>query len=105
MNTGETRNMHELVEPQQHFKEVDQPFYLFISFEAFVLMTVHAAMHRNEVIGFVSGYRTSTRGPNQKKDVLLITDCNPCTSALFDESGGSGNVDYSRNVEMDPESA
>ena len=97
--------MHELVEPQQYYKEIDQPTFLFISFEALLLMTSHAAMHRNEVIGFLSGYRTRTKGPNTKKDVIVLTDCNPCTSAQFGDEDQSGNVDYSRNVEMDPESA
>ena len=66
-------------------------------------MSVHAHMHRNEVIGFLSGYRTKTKGPATKKDVILITDCNPCASAQFSDDGT--NTDYSRNVEMDPESA
>ena len=79
MATG--RNMHELVEPQRYFNEKDQPAILFISFEALCLMSVHAHMHKNEVIGFVSGYRTKTKGPVTKKDVILITDCNPCASA------------------------
>ena len=100
---GQGRNMHELVEPQRYFTEKDQPVILFISFEALCLMTVHAHMHRNEVIGFLSGYRTRTKGPNTKKDVMIITECNPCHTAQFPEE--SGNTDYSRNVEMDPESA
>ena len=66
-------------------------------------MTVHAHMHRNEVIGFLSGYRTKTKGPQTKKDVLLIFECNPCASAQFNDEGT--NTDYSKNVEMDPESA
>lgn len=71
-----------------------------------MLMNIHAAMHRNEVIGFLSGYRTRTKGSNQiKKDVIILTDCNPCHSAQFGEENAGGNVDYSRNVEMDPESA
>ena len=66
-------------------------------------MSVHASMHRNEVIGFLSGYRTKTKGPATKKDVILITDCNPCARASFSDDGH--NTDYSKNVEMDPESA
>lgn len=95
--------MHELVEPQRYFQEKEQAAVLFISFEALCLMSVHSHMHRNEVIGFLSGYRTKTKGPATKKDVILITDCNPCASAQFNDDGG--NTDYSRNVEMDPESA
>lgn len=74
-----------------------------MSFEALLLMTVHCHMHRNEVIGFMSGYRTRTKGPNAKKDVMVITECNPCHTAQFPDE--YGNTDYSRNVEMDPESA
>jgi hypothetical protein len=72
------KNMHELVEPQRYFHERDQPALLFVSLEALVLMTVHSHYHKNEVIGFLSGYRTKTKGPITKKDVFLITDCNPC---------------------------
>lgn len=95
--------MHELVEPQRHYTEREQPCIVFVSIETLVLMTVHSYMHRNEVIGFLSGYRTKTKGPMTKKDVIVITDCNPCQAAQFCQGGG--NVDYSRNVEMDPESA
>jgi hypothetical protein len=70
-----------------------------------VLMMIHASMHRNEVIGFLSGFRTRTKGPVTKKDVLIITDCNPCNSASFSDEPSGKNVDYERNVEMDPESA
>lgn len=77
---------------------------LFVTFETLILMNIHAAMHRNEVIGFISGYRTRSRGPT-KKDVIIITDCNPCHSAQFTDENDGANVDYSRNVEMDPESA
>jgi hypothetical protein len=59
-------------------------------------------MHRNEVIGFLSGYRTRSTDPRCKKDVFLITDCNPCNAVAIDEAA---NSDLSRNVEMDPESA
>ena len=69
------------------------------------MMLVHSSMHRNEVIGFLSGFRTRTKGPVTKKDVLIITDCNPCHSAQFADEGTGKNVDYSRNVEMAPESA
>ena len=69
------------------------------------MMVTHASLHRNEVIGFLSGIRTRTKGPATKKDVVIITDCNPCHSAQFTDSGSGKNVDYSRNVEMDPESA
>lgn len=65
-------------------------------------MTVHSHYHKNEVIGFLSGYRTRTKGPVSKKDVFLITDSNPCQAAQF---GEASNLDLSRNVEMDPESA
>ena len=75
---------------------------MFISLEALLLMTAHAYMHRNEVIGFLSGYRTKTKGPVTKKDIFLITDCNPCQAAQI---GEAANMDLSRNVEMDPESA
>ncbi len=81
MGLHEGRNMHELVEPQRYFSEKEQPCILFISLEALILMSVHASMHRNEVIGFLSGIRTRTKGPVTKKDVLIITDCNPCHSA------------------------
>ena len=102
-NGNSARNMHELVEPQRYFHEKEQPAVLFISFEALCVMSVHAHMHRNEVIGFLSGYRTKTKGPATKKDVIIISDCNPCATAQFNDDGG--NTDYSKNVEMDPESA
>ena len=78
---------------------------MFISLEALILMMTHASLHRNEVIGFLSGFKTRTKGPVTKKDVLIITDCNPCHSAQFSDESNGKNVDYSRNVEMDPESA
>ena len=53
---GSAKNMHELVEPQRYYHEREQPAVLFISMEALFLMTVHTHMHRNEVIGFLSGY-------------------------------------------------
>jgi len=97
--------MHELVEPQRYFSEKDQNFILFMSLEALCVMTIHASMHRNEVIGFLSGYRTRTKGPQTKKEVIVVTDCNPCSTAQFTDSSSSKNTDYSKNVEMDPESA
>lgn len=98
---GISKNMHELVEPQRYFHERDQPLVLFISIEALLVLTVHTHLHRNEVIGFLSGYRTKTKGPATNKDVFLITDANPCQSL----NTGDQNIDLSRNVEMCPASA
>jgi proteasome lid subunit RPN8/RPN11 len=98
------KNMHELVEVQRFLQEYQQPVTLFITLEALLLMTVHSHIHRNEVIGFVSGHRVRTntmRGQTTPRDIIIIQETVPCAASEFDGQ----NVDYSRNVEMNPESA
>ena len=59
-------------------------------------------MHRNEIIGFLSGFKMKTCSTNNK-DIIVIHDAVPCQAAEF--SDGNNNVDYSKNVEMEPECA
>lgn len=59
MNSG--KNLHELVECQRYFSERNQPIVVFITIEALILMTVHSHIHRNEIIGFLSGLRLKTK--------------------------------------------
>lgn len=85
--------------------EHQQPVTLFITLEALLVMTVHAHIHRNEVIGFVSGHRIKSntmRGQTNQKDILVIQETVPCQATEFE---GAANVDYSKNVEMHSESA
>ena len=68
-------NMHELVEVQRFLNEYQQPATLFITLESLILMTVHSHIHRNEVIGFVSGHRIRTntmRGQTNSRDIIII---------------------------------
>lgn len=94
------RNQHELVECQQFFLEKQQPFILFMTQEAIAVLTIQSHMHRNEIIGFLSGFKMKTR---YQKDVIVIHEAVPCQAAEF--SDGTNNVDYSKNVEMEPECA
>jgi hypothetical protein len=97
----QAKNMHELVEVQRFLNEYQQPATL----EAMILMTVHSHIHRNEVIGFVSGHRIKTntmRGQTNTRDIIIIQETVPCLATEFE---GNSNVDYSKNVEMHPESA
>lgn len=97
MNSG--KNLHELVECQRFLTERNQPMVLFITIEALILMTIHSHIHRNEIIGFVSGFRLKTK---RQENIVIIQDSLPCqTSEITDGK----NVDYSRNVEMNYESA
>ena len=69
-----------------------------------MLMTVHGAMHRNEVIGFLSGFRTRTKGPATKKDVFIIfflTHVIRLSLVIMITK----MLTTQKNVEMDPESA
>lgn len=93
--------MHELVECQQFFTEKTQPFILFMTIESLILLSVQSHLHRNEVIGFLSGFKIKNRS---NKDIVIIHEAHPCVAAVFDEEG-QNNVDYSKNVEMEPESA
>ncbi|CDW84650.1 histone h2a deubiquitinase mysm1 [Stylonychia lemnae] len=90
-------NQHELVECQRYLTEMHQPIVLFITLEALITMTCHASMHRNEVIGFVTGFRVKTKKTN--KDIYIISET-VTVQALLDDYG---RVDYSKNVEMHPE--
>lgn len=68
-------------------------------------MSVHSHIHRNEVIGFVSGHYIKSnimRGQTNQRDIIIIQETVPCQATEFD---GNSNVDYSKNVEMHPESA
>jgi len=67
--------MHELVDCERFMSEKNQPFFVFISLEALMLMSIHAHIHHNEIIGFVSGYRLKSKN---KRDVLIIHECVPC---------------------------
>eukprot|EP00347_Sterkiella_histriomuscorum_P006564 403352292 len=93
------QNQHELVECQRFLTEMHQPIVLFITLEALFTMNVHAHVHRNEIIGFVSGHRVKTKKIG--KDVFIIQETVPCQAMVDDY----GNTDYSKNVEMNPESA
>jgi hypothetical protein len=57
---------------------------MFISLEALILMTAHSHIHRNEVIGFVSGYRMKTKKFGQK-DILIIQECVPCQAGEIND--------------------
>lgn len=72
---------------------------VFITIEALILMTVHSHIHRNEVIGFLSGFRLRTK---KQENIVLIQDSLPCQAG---EINDGKNVDYSKNVEMNYESA
>jgi len=56
-------------------------------------------MHWNEVIGFLSGFKIWNKS---NKDVIIIHEAIPCQAAEFSDTN---NIDYSKNVEMEPESA
>ena len=72
-----------------------------MTIETLILLNVQCHLHRNEVIGFLAGFKIQNKS---NKDVIIIHEAVPCQAAEFNE-GGLGNVDYSKNVEMDPESA
>lgn len=94
------KNGHELVECQQFFTEKGAPFLLFITIETLVLLSAQSHLHRNEVIGFLSGWKMKNKS---NKDVVIIHEAHPCLTCNFDDD--VNNVDYSKNVEMEPESA
>ena len=58
-------------------------------------------MHRNECIGFLSGWKIQNKSG---KDIIFIHEAFPCQAANFCDHD-TNNIDYSKNVEMEPESA
>ena len=67
-----------------------------------MMMAIHAHMHRNEIIGFLSGFRLTTK---TNKKVIIIHEAQPTQATEIEGVGYQGQVDYSKNVEMEPESA
>ena len=64
-----------------------------------MVMQVHAHIFKDEVIGFVTGYRFKSK--NSKKDIIVIHESEPIKGAELDGQ----EADYRRNVEMDPADA
>eukprot|EP01016_Furgasonia_blochmanni_P033529 TRINITY_DN3511_c0_g1_i9.p1 TRINITY_DN3511_c0_g1~~TRINITY_DN3511_c0_g1_i9.p1 ORF type:complete len:498 (-),score=91.73 TRINITY_DN3511_c0_g1_i9:361-1854(-) len=77
------------------FKEYNknpQPFSIYVSIEAYLLMTVHAHLCKTEVIGIIGGTVCEKGG---RKEVTVLTSL-PCENLKT-------NDDF-HNVEMDPTS-
>mmetsp|Transcript_15024 Transcript_15024/g.17347 ORF Transcript_15024/g.17347 Transcript_15024/m.17347 type:complete len:139 (+) Transcript_15024:397-813(+) len=64
-----------------------------------VLMNFHAHLFKTEIIGYVSGYIINTLNSPENRKILIIQDANICRG--LDDI----NVDRTKTVELDPESA
>ncbi|CAI2387394.1 unnamed protein product [Moneuplotes crassus] len=77
------------------FEEGEQPNLIFVSFQALLLMNIHAHLFSNEIIGFCGGQEFRHKSG---KKALYIHDAYP-TKAIEDVC-----YDRTKSVEMDPES-
>ena len=88
---------YRLIKCRQYDKGPDtQPVQVYISFQSYLFMNIHAHLFHNEIIGFNAGY---TFRHKNGQEAVYIHDVYP-VKAL--ENTGT---DRTKTVEMDPESS
>ena len=71
---------------------------IYISLSAMLMMQVHSHLIKNEVIGFMAGYRMNQK--NSEKKTMVITEAYPAEALQSDDLS-----QQEKSVEICPESA
>lgn len=97
LGENQDEDEYQLIKCSQYENGVEnQPIRVFISFQSYLFMNIHAHLFSNEIIGFVAGHVFTHKSG---KPAIYFHDAYPVDAIENTEH------DRSRSVEMDPESA
>mmetsp|Transcript_18442 Transcript_18442/g.17563 ORF Transcript_18442/g.17563 Transcript_18442/m.17563 type:complete len:247 (+) Transcript_18442:666-1406(+) len=97
MNSEQNGLTYSLVTCSQYKSFSQQPYLVYISLEALLILNIHSHLSKNEVIGYLGGFCFDTKDNSQK--YILIHQAYPCKSIVENQR------ERSKNVEICPESA
>eukprot|EP00347_Sterkiella_histriomuscorum_P005805 403355203 len=88
---------YQLIQYSNYKSLAAQPFVIYISIEAQIMLNIHSHLSEYEVIGFLGGYCFESQTTNQK--YLIISTVIPCDSLIENQ------VERQKNVDLCPVSA